>query len=96
MIKRFLARKNKVPYQFKKLWVAGRLYCREELTTVPGFELLFVNRDSGSNGAIVPLLKRNEIIYFYKVTDAFCAPGSDHIISPWSFNFTYHHKEPQS
>jgi hypothetical protein len=93
MFRRLVAMHKGVPYSLRDLWVAGAIYGGEKYTKLPGFCLLSVSRGNGQDGAIVPLLKRDGVTYFYKVVGAYRAQGDDHIISPWSFDFTYHHSE---
>lgn len=88
------AMRDGVPASFSELWVAGALYCREKDTKVPGFKLLFVNRDNGRDGAVVPLLKNADFTFHYTVIRGYRALGDDHIISPWSFDFQYSHATP--
>lgn len=88
------ARLDKAPHRFDKLWSAGALYCGESLTKVPGFKLLEVNGNNGRVGEQVALLEKAGFQYYYTVLRGYRAPGDDHCISPWSFDFLYHHKEP--
>ncbi len=93
MIKRLQSAFYKVPYSIERLWVAGALYCKKRPIGMEDCELLPVNRDNGRDSAIVPLLRKNGNTYFYKVVGAYCSQGDDHIISPWSFDFRFHHAE---
>jgi hypothetical protein len=84
------AKRDKAPHRFDKLWVEGARYmCK---TPAPNFKLLSVTSDNGIVGKQVALLERDGFKYFYTVLKRYCAPGDDHIFSPWSFDFLYHHK----